>query len=125
VTTTEPRVAALEALYEADQRGEAPRVAGATERVIRIAEGVWSERDDLDRAIAAVAEGWRVERMPVVDRTVLRIGLWELRHTSLPVAVVVAEAVKLAKAYSTDRSGAFVNGVLSALVPGERAGREG
>jgi N utilization substance protein B len=54
--------------------------------------------------------------MPVVDRAILRLGLYELRHEpETPVAVVVSEAVRLAKTYSTEKSGAFVNGVLAAL----------
>jgi transcription antitermination protein NusB len=62
-----------------------------------------------------VAAGWRVDRMPAVDRTILRLALYELRHTSTPLAVVIDEAVELAKRYSTERSGSFVNGVLGKL----------
>ena len=62
------------------------------------------------------ATGWRVERMPAVDRALLRLALFELRHTDTPVAVVISEAVELAKEYSTQRSGSFVNGVLGNLV---------
>jgi N utilization substance protein B len=54
--------------------------------------------------------------MPAVDRNVLRLGLYELRYTDTPVGVAISEAVELAKTYSTERSGAFVNGVLGALV---------
>ena len=87
-----------------------------------LARGVWEERAALDAAIGAAATEWRVERMAAVDRTVLRLALWELRHRpDLPAAVVISEAVRLAKAYSTERSGAFVNGVLSRL---ERETRE-
>jgi N utilization substance protein B len=59
--------------------------------------------------------------MPVVDRAILRLGLYELRYeTDTPAAVVVAEAVRLAKTFSTERSGAFVNGVLATLAEQER-----
>ncbi len=58
--------------------------------------------------------------MPVIDRAILRLGLYELRHLSTPAAVVVNEAVRLAKTYSTQRSGSFVNGVLAALAEIER-----
>ena len=61
--------------------------------------------------------------MPVVDRAILRLGLYELRHVpSVPTAVVVNEAVRLAKTYSTQRSGVFVNGVLASLAERERPG---
>ena len=89
-----------------------------------MAAGVWAERDALDIALGATATGWRVERMPPVDRNILRLALWELRHRpATPVAVVIAEAVRLAKTYSTARSGGFVNGVLARLV-GERTAEE-
>ena len=68
----------------------------------------------LDQQIAAASQNWRVERMARVDRNVLRLGTWELVHqASVPRAVVLDEAVELAKAYGTDDSGAFVNGVLN------------
>ena len=83
-------------------------------------EGVWGERDDLDSVIGEAATGWRVRRMPPVDRNILRLAVWELRHRHrTPVPVVISEAVRLAKTYSTERSGGFINGVLGALVATE------
>ncbi|HSQ38408.1 MAG TPA: transcription antitermination factor NusB [Acidimicrobiia bacterium] len=106
----------LEALYEADLRGSPPDVAGLDELGRALAAGVWTERGGLDEALGAVSAEWRVERMPAVDRAVLRLGLWELRHRpELSAGVIISEAVRLAKAYSTERSGAFVNGVLGRL----------
>jgi N utilization substance protein B len=117
----EAREDALRTLYEADQRREDPDCADLGGRATDMVTGVWAERADLDAAIGAVATGWRVERMPPVDRNVLRIALWELRHQpGTPVAVVISEAVRLAKEYSTARSGGFVNGVLAKLAS-ERA----
>jgi N utilization substance protein B len=84
-----------------------------------MATGTWAHREELDAELASVARGWRIERMPAVDRAILRLALFELRHTSTPVGVVISEAVELAKSLSTERSGGFVNGVLGALV--ERA----
>jgi len=117
VKRPEAREAALERLYEADQRGSAPDTTQLGNRASELVSGVWEERGSLDDAIGAVSRGWRVSRMPPVDRNILRIALWELRHHErTPVPVVISEAVRLAKAYSTERSGGFVNGVLSKLV---------
>lgn len=118
----EARDQALQALYEADQRRTEPDVGDLVTRAAEMARGVWSEREDLDTAIGGAATGWRVERMPPVDRNVLRIALWELRHRpATPIPVIISEAVRLAKTYSTARSGGFVNGVLARLA-GERDG---
>jgi N utilization substance protein B len=117
VTPQDHREAALHALYEADQRRETiPTPEGLSKRSAAIVSGVWGSRESLDEAIGAASTGWRVERMPPVDRNVLRIALWELRtRPEVPVPVVISEAVRLVKTYSTARSGAFVNGVLSKL----------
>ncbi len=109
------RVEALGALYAAEARGGAPEVTGLSSRARKLAVGAWEKHAELDSEIASVATGWRLERMAAVDRAVLRLALFELRHTETPVGVVISEAVELAKQYSTSRSGAFVNGVLAAL----------
>lgn len=110
---------ALAALYEAEQLGRAPDPAVLTAPAGVLATGVWERRAELDSAIGEAATGWRIERMTVVDRNVLRIGLYELRHQpGTPGAVVISEAVRLAKAYSTEHSGRFVNGVLGRLAAG-------
>ena len=72
-------------------------------------------KEELDRAISDVSSSWRIERMPAVDRALLRLAAYELLHTATPKGVVISEAVSLAKEYSTARSGAFINGVLSAI----------
>ncbi len=104
------------ALYSADATGGEPLLVGLSSRSRKLAGGTWEARKQLDTELAQAATGWRVERMPAVDRAILRLALFELRHTDTPVAVVISEAVELAKEYSTQRSGAFVNGVLAALV---------
>jgi len=76
--------------------------------------GVAASREELDGYIAAAATHWRVERMARVDRNVLRLGAWELaRKPDVPCAVILDEAVELAKTFGTDESSAFVNGVLN------------
>ncbi|MEK7252032.1 MAG: transcription antitermination factor NusB [Actinomycetota bacterium] len=118
--SAEARDEALRALYEADQRRLEPDVTGLGRRAAEMARGVWAARDSLDEAIGEAATGWRVERMPPIDRNILRLALWELRHRpGTPMPVVISEAVRLAKIYSTERSGGFVNGVLARLA-GER-----
>ena len=67
----------------------------------------------------ARATDWRVERMPAVDRAILRLAIYELRYTDTPVGVVLSEAVALANEYSTAQSGKFINGVLAAIAEGE------
>lgn len=117
----EPRDRALQALYELDQRQGAPIPADLTGKARRLVEGVIAHREELDEALQATANRWRVSRMPPVDRAILRLGLYELRYQpETPTAVVLSEAVRLAKTYSTERSGAFVNGVLGALASSER-----
>lgn len=112
--TVEPRDLALERLYEYETRGEMGSDVGG--RAGAIVEGVVSDLDDLDEMIESVAEHWSVARMPVIDRNIIRIALYELRSDSMaPTAVVVSEAVRLAESYSTEKSAAFVNGVLATL----------
>ena len=114
--------------YEADTK-RVPVTEIADAQVVAIdaltrmlVEGVADHRDELDGVIAAHAKGWTLQRMPAIDLTVLRIGSFELFHRpEVPVAVVLNEAVELAKRFSTDDSGRFVNGVLAALVPVLRA----
>ena len=119
MSRVEPRLAALEALYAAEAvESDDPDFAGLSKRARDLATGVWQAREHLDAELAGAAEGWRVERMPAVDRNVLRLALYELRHTDMPVGVVISEAVKRAKIHSTERSGAFVNGVLGRLASG-------
>lgn len=115
------RLEAFSALYAADAMGEAPDQPGISSKALRLATAAWEGRNELDAEIARVATGWRVERMPGVDRAILRLALYELRHTDTPVAVVISEAVEMAKSYSTARSGSFVNGVLAALATATEA----
>ncbi|HKZ29151.1 MAG TPA: transcription antitermination factor NusB [Acidimicrobiia bacterium] len=119
----EPRDLALTALYEADQRGlHRPEIdPSLPAKAARLIQGVGDHLEDLDVAIDTVSTRWRVARMPPVDRAILRLGLYELRYEpKTPMAVVVSEAVRLARVYSTERSGAFVNGILSKLAGVER-----
>jgi transcription antitermination factor NusB len=81
-----------------------------------IVKQVRDNREALDEVIQGVAVNWQVSRMPVIDRAILRMGAHELLHMhEVPPRVTINEAVELAKKYSTEKSGAFVNGVLDKI----------
>lgn len=118
----EARERALALLYEAETKGaEGATVIDAQpiaveEYAADLVVGVSDHRPALDDLIGRFAKGWVIERMPAVDRTVLRMACYELVHRlDVPQNVVINEAVELAKRYSTDDSGRFVNGVLAAV----------
>ena len=111
-------------LYEAESKGIAPRAVLAAqvidldELTTLIVEGVEDHQPELDDLISTHAKGWSLARMPALDRAVLRMALLELRERpEVPTAVILDEAVELAKRFSTDDSGRFVNGMLSAIAP--------
>jgi transcription antitermination protein NusB len=121
------RKRAIDVLYEADLRGMDPirtlaeRVALADPPVndytVSLVEGVGVHRLRIDEILTDYAEGWSVERMPDVDRAVLRLAVYELLwREDVPAAVVIDEAVELAKSLSTDESPKFVNGVLARVL---------
>jgi N utilization substance protein B len=83
----------------------------------RLAGGVEEEKDDLDALLAQVSVGWPVHRMSAVDRTILRLALYEMRSVDdVPPEVAVSEAVELAKGFSGEEAPAFVGGVLGGVV---------
>jgi len=89
---------------------------------VALLQGVDADGQRVDALVSAAAVGWELDRMPVVDRTILRLATWELlARPDVPVAVVIDEAVELAKQYSTEFSGGFVNGVLSTIAREVRA----
>lgn len=123
------RKRALDVLFEADQR-QRPALEVLAERLqvpgtqaalpqyaADLVEGVVAHQAQIDELISTYARGWTLERMPAVDRAVLRLGAYEvLFRDDVPDAVAVDEAVELARALSTDDSPAFVNGLLGRLV---------
>ena len=113
--TVEPRDLALETLFAMETRADSD-IPELPSRVLRLVRGVSAHREELDREIEEASEHWSVARMPIIDRTILRLGLYELKYQpETPTAVIVSEAVRIAKTYSTGRSGSFVNGVLATL----------
>ncbi|HVV38009.1 MAG TPA: transcription antitermination factor NusB [Acidimicrobiales bacterium] len=115
------RERALELLYEADAKSApvddvlAALPVAPDPYAVDIVTGVSEHRPEIDAVIKRLAPDWPVDRMPAVDRAVLRLGVYELtQRPDVPTAVVLDEAVELAKRYSTEESGRFVNGVLAA-----------
>ena len=111
----EPRERAFAALYRADQL-RIDTVEGLTGRAERLARGALAHLAEIDRLIDGAAEHWTVDRMPAVDRALLRLATYELAHEpDTPTAVILNETVRIAKEYSTQASGRFINGVLATL----------
>jgi N utilization substance protein B len=124
---TKARKRAIDVLFEADQRGLDPvtvlagRLAQADppvhEYTVTLVEGVLARRERIDELLSTYAQGWTLERMPAVDRAVLRLGAWEILYSDdVPDAVAVDEAVELSRSLSTDESPSFVNGLLGRLL---------
>lgn len=122
------RERAVHFLYEAESREIevdkilAAQVLGVDDLVVSLAKGTESRRKETDELISEFSHTWTIQRMPAIDRNVLRLAIYELleRH-DVPVAVVINEAVELVKRFSTEESGKYVNGVLSAISKRVRA----
>ena len=125
------RKRALDVLYEADIRGMAPSdvLTATSERrsdegqaslnayVAEIVDGVTAHREYIDELLGSYSMGWTLDRMPAVDRAILRIGTYELLwRDDVPPAVAIAEAVTLAQELSTEESSSFVNGLLGRIL---------
>jgi len=128
------RIAALQALYEADNSGH-PALE-ALKRIVNnqrvpldsaafareLIEGVLAQQDEIDQFIAGAAPAWPVEQLPAVDRNILRLAIREmLKDNGTPVGAAINEAVELAKQFGSENSAKFVNGVLGSI---ERRRRE-
>jgi N utilization substance protein B len=124
------RKRALDILFEADsksvpvgtvlaehiRRREQAGDPALNDYSIELVEGVKAHADEIDAAVLAAAHGWTLDRMPIVDRAILRIGGFEvIFNEDVPNAVAISEAVQLATDLSTDESPGFVNGVLGAM----------
>jgi N utilization substance protein B len=128
---------ALQMLFQIDLAGTAPHEVleqfwtgrppqpPARDFAERLVRGVSETREEADRWIAGAALNWKIERMSAVDRNVLRIAVYELLHdTDTPPAVVIDEAIEVARKYGGDGSARFVNGVLDAIRRGIAAAGE-
>jgi N utilization substance protein B len=135
---TRARERALQALYQIDVAAEGIDEALAgfwksfepVEREVRelaeaLVRGVAESRRAVDEAIEEASSNWRLDRMARVDRNVLRLAVYELLRTDVPVKVVINEAIELGKKFGSESSGAFVNGVLDKVANGLSAERRG
>lgn len=126
---TRSRELALQFLYQLDLRGddllpEAKDYIRAEERdaetakfALRLVQGTFDHWEELDLTIQGVAQNWNISRMAVVDRNVLRLATYELLHCQdIPPKVAINEAIELGKRYSTQNSGAFINGILDKIM---------
>ena len=121
-TRRSARERALELAYECEQRAMSADAVLADlpvepdEYAREIVVGIDAHREEIDALIRKYSEHWALERMPVIDRTLLRLGTFELCFMpDVPTAAVISEAVELAKQYSTKDSGRFVNGLLARI----------
>jgi N utilization substance protein B len=125
----EARERAFGLLYEAETKSVAPSVVVRElplmpeEFTLELVSGVEEHQGELDDTIRSFAREWKLERMPALDRALLRLGVFELVHRpDVPTGAVISEAVELAKRFSTEESGRFVNGMLSAVAAEVRPG---
>ncbi len=108
--------------FEKSERGELSLVMrqneipnSAARLALEKAEAIWQIHEDLDRVISEKAESYDLDRIPMIERTVLRLGIYELLHTDLPPKVVIAEAVRITRKYATAEGATFTNALLDRL----------
>ena len=116
------RERAVHFLYEAESRSVKvdevikAQILGVDELVMLLAKGTEDKRQDTDELISEFSHAWTFQRLPAIDRNILRLAIFELLgRPDVPFAVVINEAVELAKRFSTEESGKYVNGILSAI----------
>ena len=91
----------------------------------KLLDGVQEKADAINQLISKYAENWRLERMSVIDRNILRLAVYEVHYQDdVPTSVAINEAVEIAKRYSTDDSGPFINGILDSMAKEEASGPE-
>ena len=128
---TKSRKRAVDAVFAADIRGKSPvelledtleqNASRQNQDVIfayanQIVQGIVSHKDEIDAYLEAYSQGWSLDRMPTLDRAIMRVATWEIIYNDeVPDSVAVNEAVELAKEYSTDDSPAFINGLLNKI----------
>jgi transcription antitermination protein NusB len=103
-------------MEEEDDESEEPATADGRDPFMeQLARGASEMASDIDHRITAKSAHWKLERMPIVDRNILRLGIYEMSRQDTPAAVVIDEALELARQFSGEESVAFINGVLDAV----------
>ena len=123
----EPVENAIRAFYEtlfdhSDPGAEPTAEPGKDTFMENLVRGTAAKAESIDQLIMAKSANWRIERMPVVDRNVLRLGVFELTELGTPAPVVIDEALELARQFSGEESVSFINGVLDAVRRGQTTG---
>ena len=111
----QPVEESIAAFYGSLYRDESLEPPPTDEFLEQLVRGTVAKAEEIDKMISSHAEHWRLERMPAVDRNLLRMAVYEMRHMDAPAAVVIDEALELARRFSTEESVQFVNGVLDAV----------
>ena len=136
-TRRKSRELALQALYQGEQAGQNGLLVfeefcahfQVNKKSIpyakKLLDGVQEKADAINQLISKYAENWRLERMSVIDRNILRLAVYEVHYQDdVPISVAINEAVEIAKRYSTDDSGPFINGILDSMAKEEASGAE-
>ena len=111
----QPIEESIEAFYSSLYTEESAARPPRDEFLEELVRGTVERTSEIDALISGHAEHWRIERMAAVDRNILRLAIYEMRHTATPTAVVIDEALELARRFSNEESVHFVNGVLDAV----------
>jgi N utilization substance protein B len=106
---------AISSFYDTLNSEDDERDTGPDEFMEELAKGTSQMTPDIDHQITAKSENWKLERMPIVDRNILRMAIYEMNHRETPPAVVIDEALELARQFSGEESVSFINGVLDAV----------
>jgi N utilization substance protein B len=124
VGRADPDTALFQAFTREAEEGASEHLAEKERAYARdLVQGTWERRDDLDEVIAHYAKDWAIDRMAAVDRAILRMAIYEIKHQEdVPDGVVADEAVELAKSFSTAESGKFINGILGSVIRGLKQG---
>lgn len=106
---------AISSFYDTLNSEDGEQPTGHDEFMEELARGTSQMATDIDHQITAKSENWKIERMPIVDRNILRMAIYEMSRRETPAAVVIDEALELARQFSGEESVSFINGVLDAV----------
>jgi transcription antitermination protein NusB len=111
----EPVERAISHYYDSLYSEESDKQPKTDKFMEELARGTVANAEQIDKSIEAKSEHWRLERMPVVDRNILRLAIYELSQQAVPAPVIIDEALELARKFSNDESISFINGILDAV----------